>query len=87
MGHWALYGFMFLMPVSGYVMSTSYGLTVHWFGIALPKLLSVDKARGALFGDIHSFAGYTLIGLITLHVGAVILHFFKEKENLLRRMT
>ncbi len=86
LGHWALYVFMFLMPVSGYVMSTSYGLTVHWFGIALPKLVGVDKARGELFSDIHTYAAYALIGLIAVHVGAVILHYYRHKENLLKRM-
>jgi cytochrome b561 len=87
LGHWALYGFMFLMPVSGYVMSASYGLPVKWFGIMVPRVVSIDKARGALAGDVHSFAAYALIGMLVMHIGAVVLHYFKHRVNLLGRMT
>jgi cytochrome b561 len=86
LGHWALYGFMFAMPVSGYLMSASMGLPVKWFGAALPKLVSVDRVRGRLAGDFHAWAAYALIGLLALHVGAVLLHYFKERVNLLKRM-
>lgn len=86
LGHLALYGFMFLMPVSGYVMSASYGLPVRWFGVTIPRLVSIDKTRGALAGDIHTFAAYALIGMLLVHVGAVILHYVRHRVNLLRRM-
>jgi cytochrome b561 len=86
LGHLALYGFMFLMPVSGYVMSTSYGLSVKWFGITLPRLMGIDRARGALAGDVHSYAAYALIGMILMHAGAVILHYVRQRVNLLKRM-
>lgn len=86
LGHGTLYAFMFLMPISGYVMSTSYGLPVKWFGLALPRLVDVDKARGALAADIHYFAAYALIGLLAAHVGAVAFHYFRQRVNLLRRM-
>lgn len=86
LGHWALYGFMFLMPVSGYVMSTSYGLTVKWFGITLPKLIGINKDRGMLAADIHKFAAYALIAMLVAHVGAVVLHYLQHRVNLLKRM-
>jgi cytochrome b561 len=86
LGHIALYGFMFLMPVSGYIMSASYGLPVRWFGITIPRLVSIDKARGALAGDVHHFAAYALIAMLVMHVGAVILHWFRQRVNLLKRM-
>jgi cytochrome b561 len=86
-GHWGLYGFLFLMPVSGYVMSVSNDQPVKWLGIALPRLLSEDKTRGAMAGNIHTYAAYVLIGMLALHAAAVIWHYFFEKVNLLRRMT
>jgi cytochrome b561 len=86
LGHWALYGFMFLMPASGYVMSVSNGQPINWFGSVLPRLLNEDKARGAMAGDIHAYAAYILIGMLVLHTGAVFWHYLFEKVNLLRRM-
>jgi cytochrome b561 len=86
LGHWALYGFMFVMPLSGITMSMSYGLSVKWFGLPLPHLMGVDKVRGALAGDIHSYAAYALIGMIALHAGAVVIHYYRQRVNLLKRM-
>ena len=86
LGHWALYGFMVAMPVSGYLMSTSYGLPVKWFSLALPKLVGIDKDRGMLASDFHTYAAYALIALLVLHVSAVLLHYVKHRTNLLRRM-
>jgi cytochrome b561 len=86
LGHWTLYGFMVAMPVSGYLMSTSFGLPVKWFGLMLPRLVDVDRARGALASDFHTFAAYALIALIIVHAGAVLLHYIQHRVNLLSRM-
>ena len=39
-----------------------------------------------IFYEIHIFGNYTLIGLITLHIFAVIIHKILFKENLLKRI-
>lgn len=84
--HLAFYGLMFLMPMSGYVMSISMGQPVRWFGFAVPRLLAEDHARGQLAGNVHAVAAYALLALLTLHVGAVAWHYFVDRVNLLRRM-
>jgi len=86
LGHYAFYGFMIAMPVSGYIMSNSFGLSVKWFGIELPKLFPTDRETGHLAADFHSLAAYSLIGLILLHVAGVVKHYLKERINLLSRM-
>jgi cytochrome b561 len=84
--HFAFYALMFLMPISGYVMSVSMGQPVRWFGLAVPPLLAEAKARGLVAGNIHAVAAYALIALLTLHVGAAAWHYFSDRVNLLRRM-
>lgn len=86
LGHSALYFFMFAMPISGYMMSNAYGLPVRWFTVELPKLFSSDRARGVLAGNFHSYTGFTLIGVIALHVSGVLWHYMRQKVNLLKRM-
>jgi len=85
-GHWAFYDYFALMPLSGYLMTNSFGMPVKWFAVELPRLIGVDKDRGHLLADFHAYAAYTLIGLITLHVLAVVVHYVKERVNLLKRM-
>ena len=38
------------------------------------------------FYDIHVLANYVLIGLIALHISAVIIHKIFFKENILKRI-
>jgi len=87
LGHLALYTFMFVMPISGYVMTASFAVKpVNWFGIPLPHLIGIDRDRGKLADEIHEWAAYLLIAMIVLHVGAVLLHYLKQRINLLQRM-
>ena len=39
-----------------------------------------------LFYDIHVYSNYFIIGLITLHVMAVVIHKFLFKDNLLKKI-
>src|SRR5262249_37078940 len=86
MSHWLFYVFMIGIPLSGYVMTASFGTPLKWFGLPVPHLIGIDRDRGHLFADIHAYAAYTLIGLITIHVLAVVLHYVKHRTNLLKRM-
>jgi len=86
LSHWLLYGFMFAMPLSGYLMTNFFGRPVQWFGLTLPKLVAVDKDRGEWAWQFHWIAAYLLIGLITLHASAALWHFLRQRVNLLERM-
>jgi cytochrome b561 len=84
--HVVVYALMLLMPLSGYVMSISMGQPVRWFGLAVPRLLAEDRARGLMAGNVHGAAAYVLIALLVLHIGAVAWHYVVDRVNLLRRM-
>ncbi len=85
-GHYAFYGFMFIMPVSGILMTNLFGFPVHFFGVALPGIIGADKAVAHIVANFHSVAGFTLMGVVALHVAGVIKHRVKEGVNLLDRM-
>ncbi len=86
LGHKALYIFMFVIPISGIVMSNSYGFAVSWFGLELPRIVGIDKARGHLAGEAHELLAYVLMGLLALHVLGALKHYVKERINLFKRM-
>ncbi|HEU5048651.1 MAG TPA: cytochrome b [Rickettsiales bacterium] len=87
LGHFALYGFMLAMPITGYLMSTWFGFPVKLFGLELPKLVGVDRGLSKLMQETHENLGLILIGVIALHVLAVAKHRIKDRVNLLQRMT
>ena len=84
--HFVLYALMFVMPLSGYVMSISMGQPVRWFGLAVPRLLAEDRVRGVMAGNVHAVAACLLVALLALHVGAVAWHYLFDRVNLLRRV-
>lgn len=86
--HILLYVLMLVIPLSGYLMSNSYGFAVHFFTIEMPNLISTNPQIGRIFAKTHKFAAYGLIATIGLHVGGALKHrFFDKPENdVLKRM-
>lgn len=85
--HWAFYLFMFAMPVTGWLITSSSGLPASFFGLfTLPDLVSPDEQHRVLFSEIHEWLGYALIIAIALHTAAALKHHFINKDNILRRM-
>jgi len=85
--HWLLYGLIFALPVSGWLMSSSFGYSVSWFNVfTFPDLLSVDKALASNLNEIHEILGNVLLVLAALHLAAALKHHFIDKDDVLRRM-
>lgn len=86
-GHWALYLLMFAVPTFGYLFSLAAGFPVVWFGvIELPVLIEKDAQMKDLYKLLHELSANLLVLLIVGHVGMVIKHQWKDRENILKRM-
>lgn len=87
LSHYALYALMFAMPLTGWLMSSAAGFPVSVFGLfVMPNLIAPNKEFGHFMRELHEIFAWTLVGLITLHVSAALLHHFYYKDNILRRM-
>lgn len=78
---------LFIMPISGWVMSSLGGHPVMfwgWFNTALPFTKNTQLAEE--FFTVHGVIAWVIIGLLVLHVGAAFKHHFIEKNNVLRKM-
>lgn len=86
--HAALYILMILVPLSGYLMSNSFGYPVHFFTFEMPFLIGTNFEIGKIFAETHEISAYTLLALIALHfLGALKHRFFDKPENdVLKRM-
>lgn len=90
-GHYGLYGLMFLVPLSGWLMVSSsvYGLPTSVFGwFNWPHIPGIEGDEG--IHDTSDLAHFVLTKvfavMIIVHIGAVVKHKVKDNENLLRRM-
>jgi cytochrome b561 len=87
LSHGGLYALLFLLPLSGWMMSSASNYPVSWFGLVqLPDLVDPDKALKDRFHDLHHLFGYALYGLVGLHVAAALKHQFVDRDGLLYRM-
>jgi cytochrome b561 len=85
--HWLFYGFMFAMPISGWLITSAAGLPASFFGLfTLPNLIVPDEQKRILFQWLHQWLGYALIVAICLHTAAALKHHFINKDTILRRM-
>jgi cytochrome b561 len=88
LGHLALYILMIIVPLSGYMMSNSFGFPVSFFGIELPFIIEKNFDIGKICATVHELAAYGLLAVVTVHVLAVIKHRFFDtpEDDVLKRM-
>ncbi len=85
--HGLLYLLMLAVPLTGWLMSSALGFTVVWLGVLpLPNLVAPDKALGATLKFVHSLLADGLMGLLALHLLAVLQHQLLLRDRLLWRM-
>ena len=93
--HTVLYISIFLLPLSGWVMSAASPLqdllnienmVFTWFAMPdpwVPGVASIEKTASA----IHYYAGIVLGLTLLAHVGAALKHHLIDKDTVLTRMT
>jgi cytochrome b561/polyisoprenoid-binding protein YceI len=85
--HAGLYACLFLMPLTGWLMSSAKKYPVSWFGLAqLPDLVAPNEALFSTLRAVHQSISYALLALILLHVAGALRHQFVLKDNLMKRM-
>lgn len=86
--HWSIYLIVIAMPILGWVGSNALGRPVSMYGLFdLPVLVSENKPFGETIYDIHGLLGFTLLGLVVVHVAAALHHHFVRRDGVLARMT
>lgn len=86
-GHFVLYGLMFAIPLSGWLMSSAKGFQTVWFGLLpIPDLLEKNKELGNLLQTIHMGLNLLFVAVIAGHIGAALKHHFIDQDDILKRM-
>ena len=85
--HAALYVLLFVIPLSGWIYSSSTGVQVVYLGLfPLPDLVAKDRALAAVLRATHLTLNAALFALICVHAGAALRHHFVERDEVLHRM-
>ena len=85
--HQALYVFMAIVPISGWLMSSAHGFRTVWFGVLpLPNLLEKNEVLGQVLGDVHETLNWIMLAFVMVHIAAALKHHFVDRDGLLNRM-
>ena len=85
--HVALYGLLFAMPLSGWMMSSAKNYPVSWFNLLpLPNLVPVSESIYEFMHETHELLATALIVIAAAHVLGALRHHFIKKDDVLKRM-
>ena len=96
--HYGLYLLMFMMPLSGWLMSSASPLNDEGaypaqiknmvFGLfEMPDpFVTGDRDWASFFHTIHEYSGYALAALLCLHIAGVAYHHLILRDTVLTRM-
>jgi cytochrome b561 len=85
--HGLLYLLLFVIVLSGYLISTETGQGISVFGwFEVPALISHLPAQADRAGAVHYWAAMGVLGLAALHALGALKHHFFDRDDTLRRM-
>ena len=85
--HAALYGLLIAMPLSGWVINSSSGFPLRWFGWwRVPQFGGRDEALNALAKNWHEALFWVLVVLALVHAFAAFWHHVFQQDATLSRM-
>lgn len=84
--HLALYLMMIAMPLAGWLLLSSAGKPIPFWGLSLPQLISKNPDLASQIKYWHELIGNAAYWLIGMHAAAVLYHHYFVRDNTLSRM-
>jgi len=84
---YALYALLLAQPILGILQTNAHGDHVNLFFIGqLPALIAKNRPLAQQLLTAHKAVGFSLLGLIALHVSAAFYHHFGRRDDTLAAM-
>lgn len=86
--HWLLYALLFLLPVTGWLMSSASAESASWFNlIPLPDLVGPNPELEEVLEEVHETFAKILLLLAGIHIVAALKHSLIDKDGALGRIS
>jgi cytochrome b561 len=81
---YALYALLLAQPILGLLQTNAHGDHVNLFFIGqLPALIDKNRPLAQQLLTVHKAVGFSLLGLVALHVSAAFFHHFWRRDDTL----
>lgn len=85
--HGAMYGLLFALPLTGWLLNSAAGYPLQWFGLFnLPRIAATDQDLRELAKSMHETGFWLLLALVIAHAGAAFYHHVFQHDATLTRM-
>lgn len=85
--HALFYVLLFVMPLTGWMMSSAKNYSVSWFDrFTWPNLIAPNEEAFNFLKFTHHTLSWLLFTVALLHILAALKHHFWNKDDVLRRM-
>ena len=85
--HVLFYVLLFVMPLTGWIMSSAKNYSVSWFHqFTWPNLIGPNERAFDILRTTHDTLSWLLFALALLHILAAFKHHFWNKDDVLKRM-
>lgn len=85
--HGLIYIFLVIMPVSGFLATNAHGFPLQWFGLVeIWSPLGKSPQIAPVLSAIHEWSAWIVLGLVALHLLAVIFHHLVRRDATLYRI-
>lgn len=82
-----LYSLVFIVLISGYLITTAEGKPAAIFDVInIPALTELSADNVDLAGEIHEYLAWVIVILALLHAGGALMHHFVFRDRTLVRM-
>ncbi len=82
-----LYGFIFVVLVTGYLITTAEGQPASMFNlIKFPVLTELSSQNVDLAGKLHEYFAWGIVILVVFHIVGALFHHFVLRDRTLARM-
>ncbi len=85
--HWLLYLAVLLTTLTGWFFESARGWSISLYGVLpLPRLVGEGSPFGHSIGELHQTLVWALVGLLSLHILAALVHLLVYKDRVMHRM-
>lgn len=86
--HWAFYGLIIAVPLTGWLRTSPNAYPLSWFGLVPIPKFAIEK--GSFAADLaisgHQFLAYSMAALLVIHIAAALHHHFRLRDAVMLRM-
>ena len=87
LGQWMMYGLLFCIPISGWVINSAANFPLQWFGLfEIPAITGANIAVEDYAKTVHLVLVCILGALVVGHIAAALHHHFVRGNDILQRM-